>query len=251
MLSRMQHSDGQPQALADGPPALFDETTPLAPSAVVHGAGPEPRPSPQRALVREMVETGLLAVLVFLCVRASFGTYRVEGHSMDPTLADGQFLIVNELAYARVNVATLRRLLPFSGKGRPAERELFSGPQRGDIVILHDPREPAGKELVKRVIGLPGEVVEISGGRVYVDGRQMQEPYIEQKWSGEKPKVLIPEGEYFVLGDNRDGSADSRYFGLVPRALLVGKVALRTWPAGAAGTDFGGAPTLAGEVTRP
>lgn len=213
--------------------------------------GSRPGSSRRRRLVREVVETGLLAVLVFLCVRASFGNYRVEGHSMDPTFADGQFLIVNRLAYARVDVEALRRILPFSGGGGQAEREVFSGPQRGDIVILHNPRDPAAKELVKRVIGLPGEVIEIAAGQVYINGRLLEEPYIKQAWRDEKPKVLIPEGEYFVLGDNRGGSADSRFFGLVPRDLLVGKVALRTWPLGDVGTDFGGSPTLAADVTRP
>ena len=218
--------------------------------------GPEParvarRSHRGRRLVREVVETGLLAVLVFLCVRGSLGNYKVEGHSMDPTLADGQHLIVNKLTYARVDVERLRQVTPFWGDAGADERELFSGPQRGDIVILHDPRDHAGKELVKRVIGLPGEVLEISAGRVYINGRLLDEPYIHQKWSGEKPRVLIPEGDYFVLGDNRDGSADSRYFGLVPRDLIVGKVALRTWPAGDAGADFGGAPALDAAVTRP
>lgn len=188
----------------------------------------------RRVLVREVVETGLLAVLVFLCVRASFGNYKVEGHSMDPTLADGQYLIVNKLIYARVNVTRPAHAARF-GELRGGKRELFSGPQRGDIVILHDPRERAGNELVKRVIGLPGELLEVSAGRVYINGRLLDEPYIHRKWSG----------------DNRDGSADSRYFGLVPRDLIVGKAALRTWPAGEASADFGSAPTLDSAVTRP
>ena len=211
----------------------------LALSGAAPEAGPGPRPSRRRMLVREVVETGLLAVLVFLCVRASFGTYRVEGHSMDPTLADGQFLVVNELAYARVDVGTLRKLLPFWGDGGPAERQLFSAPQRGDIIILHDPREPGGKELVKRVIGLPGEVVEISGGQVYIDGRLLQEPYIMQKWSGEKPRVLIPDGEYFVLGDNRNNSSDSREWDELPLDRVIGKAWISYWPS----TYWGVIPT--------
>ena len=244
-IDEIQVYDGTPPPRAEFEGSWPDEASSEA------GPPPAPRPSRGRTLVRELVQTGLLSVLVFLCVRASFGTYKVEGHSMDPTLADGQFLIVNKLSYSRIDVQKLRRLAPFWGEDGPDERDLFSGPGRGDIIILHDPRNPDGKELVKRVVGLPGETIEIAAGRVYINGRLLDEPYIKQQWSDEKPKILIPPGEYYVLGDNRGGRADSRYFGLVPRELIVGKVALRTWPPGDAGTDFGGKPTLATEATRP
>ena len=251
MLAGMDPGDEQLPLHDRSPmgPAAFGAPSPSPEDAPGEGSAAHSSRR-RRGLVREVVETGLLAVLVFLCVRASFGNYKVEGHSMDPTLADGQYLIVNKLIYARVNVTRPAHAARF-GELRGGKRELFSGPQRGDIVILHDPREQAGKELVKRVIGLPGELLEVSAGRVYINGRLLDEPYIHRKWSGDKPPVRIPEGEYFVLGDNRDGSADSRYFGLVPRDLIVGKAALRTWPAGEAGADFGSAPTLDSAVTRP
>ena len=203
-----------------------------------------------RVLVREVVETGLLALLVFLAVRASFQNYRVHGHSMDPSLEDGEFLLVGRLEYAQVNVGQLARFIPFLDAADNEKQDVFHGPQRGDIVILEDPRDPSGDRLVKRVIGLPGEKFEIVNGVVYVNGRQLHEPYITEPWTGSTPPTVIPPGEYFVMGDNRNNSDDSRFLGLIPRELIIGKAMVSFWPTEKFGLAPNESPTLDPNVTR-
>lgn len=130
---------------------------------------------------------------------------------MYPTLEDGEFMILNKLEYR------------------------FSSPQRGDIVVFRDPRVREA-ELTKRVVGLPGETVEIESGKVFVNAMLLEEPYITTPWNDTKPKILIPEGEYYVLGDNRDNSLDSRssQVGLVPKDLIIGHHSFVYWPWAAA-----------------
>jgi signal peptidase I len=195
--------------------------------------------------IRELVETGLLALLVFLSVRASFQNFKVDGSSMYPTLEDGQFLIVNKLVYSEVDMEKLSKFIPFMEAGEDPKRSVFHGPQRGDIVVLQDPRKPE-TDLIKRVIGLPGETVEIVGGKVYINDLLLEEPYITAPWNDTKPKILIPEGEYYVLGDNRDNSLDSRssQVGLVPKDLIIGKAMLSYWPR----DKFGLAPNEGGDL---
>jgi signal peptidase I len=210
------------------------------------GEGTTIRPgSKTKTWIRELVETGLLALLVFLSVRASFQNFKVDGSSMYPTLEDGQFLIVNKLVYSEVDVEKLGKFIPFVEAGEDAKRNVFHGPQRGDIVVLQDPRKPE-TDLIKRVIGLPGETVEIVGGKVYINDLQLEEPYITSPWNDTKPKILIPDGEYYVLGDNRDNSLDSRssQVGLVPGDLIIGKAMLSYWPR----DKFGLAPNEGGTL---
>jgi len=197
--------------------------------------------------VRELVETGLLALLVFLSVRASFQNFKVDGNSMLPTLEDGQFLIVNKLVYSEVDMEKLGKYVPFINAGDEPKRNVFHGPQRGDIVVLRDPRKPE-TDLIKRVIGLPGETVEIVNGRVFINDMLLDEPYITTPWNDTKPKILISEGEYYVLGDNRDNSLDSRssQVGLIPKDLIIGKAALSYWPR----DKFGLAPNEEGSLTE-
>jgi signal peptidase I len=197
--------------------------------------------------VRELVETGLLALLVFLSVRASFQNFKVDGNSMLPTLEDGQFLIVNKLVYSEVDMEKLGKYVPFINAGDDPQRHIFHGPERGDIVVLRDPRKPE-TDLIKRVIGLPGETVEIVNGKVFINEMLLEEPYITTPWNDTKAKILIPEGEYYVLGDNRDNSLDSRssQVGLVPEDLIIGKAMLSYWPR----DKFGLAPNEEGPLTE-
>ena len=200
-----------------------------------------PGPSSASRLIREIVETSLLAILVFLCVRASFGTYQVEGHSMDPTLQDGEFLIVNQLTYARIDTNNLSDVVPGFPGGK---HDVFGGPGRGDIIILHNPQDPAGKRLVKRIIGLPGELIETTGGEVRIDGHPLEEPYIHITWRVSGPSVVCPAESYYVMGDNRDNSSDSRVFGCVPHDLLIGKATISLWPSDRFGLAPNKEPTL-------
>jgi signal peptidase I len=256
---------------SDGPvPLVFERMRPqkqaVSPSVVVQPFGPAerdwelaaaPAAVAQRStttgrVVRELVETLLLAVLVFLAVRASVQHYRVEGHSMDPTLADGEFMLVNTLAYSEVNVDKLARFVPFWDPGKPDVRHIFQAPKRGEIIILHDPTPRHGPDLVKRVIGLPGDRVEVFGGHVYINGRELHEPYIKKAWdSGNQPPVVLGAGEFWVMGDNRNNSLDSRVFGPIADELIVGKAMFSWWPRATIGLAPNKTPTLDKAVTRP
>jgi signal peptidase I len=168
-------------------------------------ADEQPRSRTGSAL-RELAETILFTLLIYLLVRSFLlENYRVVGHSMDPTLEDEQYLVVNKLGY-RLNE-----------------------PQRGDIVVIHDPRS-SGRKLIKRVIGLPGEVVEVKSGKVFINEQPLDEPYIQGPMHYTKTPTPIPSNQYYVLGDNRNNSSDSHSWGTLPREKIVGKAWLSYWP---------------------
>jgi signal peptidase I len=156
-----------------------------------------------RSLVREILETVLLAVILFLVLNTTTGRFQVNGSSMEPTLHNGQFLIVSKVTY------------------------WIYPPERGDIIVLHP--NVSAEEYIKRVVGLPGERVEIRDGAVWVDGVMLEEPYIANypTYSG---SWSLGEGEYLVLGDNRDNSSDSHSWGPLPEENIVGKAWLCYWP---------------------
>ncbi|MFN0148258.1 MAG: signal peptidase I, partial [Dehalococcoidia bacterium] len=239
-----------PPGWSDAGRVGFDDTFPLPGAFAGFGedelAVPAANANRGRTLIRELVETGLLALLVFLAVRASFQNFKVDGSSMFPTLKDGQFLIVNKLVYSEVDVDKMSRFLPFLDPGAEPKRHVFHAPDRGDIIVLIDPKKP-DTDLIKRVVGLPGETVEIVDGRVYIDGFLLDEPYIKTPWHDNRPKVAIPEGQYFVMGDNRDNSLDSRssQVGLIPKDLIIGKALLSYWPK----AQFGPAPNGSPKIT--
>lgn len=171
---------------------------------------PAPRPSPGRAVVRfarELLETILPALLIALLINVFVGqATRVEGQSMEPNLHSEQRLVVEKLSYR------------------------FHGPQRFDIVVLKMPDQ--GEELlIKRVIGLPGETVEIRDGEVYVNGNLLDEPFTDASTHpGRDSKVTVPPLHIYVMGDNRDRSNDSRSFGPVPIDNVIGRAWLSYWP---------------------
>ena len=156
------------------------------------------------AWVRTLAQATVYATLVVTFV---VQVARVEGQSMAPTLADQDRLIVNKLSY------------------------LFSEPQRGDIVLLFYPLDP-DKSYVKRLIAEAGDSVRVVDGRVYVNEVALRDDFVPAEYRSHDdwgPEV-IPEGYYFVLGDHRNGSSDSRHWGNVPKKYVVGKVQLRWWP---------------------
>ncbi len=153
----------------------------------------------------DVLETLLLSAVLFLAINALSARVRVDGFSMVPTLQDGEFVLVNRLAYRMGN------------------------PQRGDIIVFHFPLDPASQDLIKRVIGLPGDQIMVGQGLVYVNGQPLPEPYIAAAplYSGE---WVVPDGDLFVLGDNRNDSSDSHSWGMLPEKEIVGKAVFIYWP---------------------
>jgi signal peptidase I len=176
---------------------------------------PPPEPGGGQRLVRffrEVLETVLPALLIALLINVFVGqATRVEGQSMEPNLHSEQRLVVEKLSYH------------------------FHGPQRFDIVVLKVPSQ--GEELlIKRVVGLPGETVEIKDGGVYINGEILDEPFIDEYTQpGRHDQVTVPPLHVFVLGDNRDRSNDSRSFGPVPIENVIGRAWLSYWPLADAG----------------
>lgn len=137
----------------------------------------------------------------------------VEGTSMVPQLHDGERLLVNKLIYYKIESVSWGHL------------------ERGDIVVFWFPKEP-DKSYVKRIIGLPGETVEVRNGKVLIDGRELNETYLDAEYNKSLPTFpprKVEEHFYFVMGDNRDNSSDSRYWGLVPEKYIYGKAFFRYW----------------------
>ena len=170
-------------------------------------------------VLKELVEAVFLAAIVFLLIQTSLRNFKVEGLSMDPTLEGGQYLMVNKLVYFQVDLDRLARTVPFWRVDEPAFKFAGHPPERGEIIVFHFPKDPT-KDFVKRVIGLPGELVEIRDGKVYVNGDELPEPYIEGYPTQCQPPstvnncpLRLGEGEYYVLGDNRPYSNDSRRWG--------------------------------------
>ena len=187
-------------------------------------------------LAWELLQTIVLTLAIFLGVRSVVQNFRVEGASMEPTLETGQYLLISKVSYFHIEGTPLANILPTAKQG--SIEYLFGGPQRGDIVVFRAPTQP-DKDFIKRVIGLPGDTVLIKNGTVYVNGQPLQEPYIHYPASYTYPfdgqPKQIPDGYYFVLGDNRPNSSDSHLGWNVPVDNLVGRAWVSYWPP----TDWG------------
>jgi signal peptidase I len=223
-----------------------------------------PRPE-RRWLVtfREVAETLLLAALIFLAVRGSFQNFKVEGHSMDPSLADGEYLIVNKLTYAQIDLSFLD-FLPFFDAGDDPVHYLWGSPDRGDVIVFRAPTSPE-RDFIKRIIGLPGDTVTIdqATGQVSVNGSPLSENYIlgttscSQSCEWKVPEANTEESRnqcgsndcYFVLGDNRQNSSDSRQGWFVPKENIVGKALITYWHQGGPELDL--APNHSVSLTDP
>lgn len=162
--------------------------------------------------VWEIIKIVIIALLIVVPIRTFlFQPFFVRGESMAPAFEDGDYLIIDEISYR------------------------FQGPQRGEVIVFRYPDDPS-QRYIKRIVGLPGETLEIKDGRVVISNQQ--EPYVLDESDylpsdiftpGEK-SISLTENQYFVLGDNRRASADSRRWGSLPRENIIGRVLLRAWP---------------------
>jgi signal peptidase I len=170
------------------------------------------QPSMGWVLLREIVETVVLALVIFLLIRQVVQNYRIESHSMRPSFEEGQFILVNKLAFK------------------------LGAPERGDVIIFHNPNNTR-EDYIKRVIGLPGDTVEVRGQMVYINSRPLPEEYPLNAFAPNSHfgPVVVEADRLFVMGDNRGNSTDSRAFGTLSEDLVVGKAWVRVWPA----SEFG------------
>lgn len=157
-----------------------------------------------RSWVRDLFFSISISLFIILFV---YQPVKVEGGSMEPGLQDQERIFINKLAYRLGDI------------------------ERGDIVVFHYPRDPR-KSFIKRVIGLPGDRVRVFDGHVYLNGRLMQEPYVPEEFLDSRayPEVKVPPDSYYVLGDHRSMSNDSRDIGPVARSYIYGKAVFSYWP---------------------
>jgi signal peptidase I len=203
--------------------------------------------------LKDLLETIALALLIFLALQSSVRNYRVELSSMEDTLWPKDRLVVNKLAYFHLDTETIDRLVPLVDIWKDKETLFpFHPPERADIIVFRFPNDPS-RDFVKRVIGLPGETVSMKGGEVFIDGDRLVEPYLMERDKDNMAPTLVPPNSYFVLGDNRNGSSDSRHWGPVPLDNIVGKVFLRYWPFSEFSLLSDGSPDVvdAGSVENP
>ncbi len=176
-------------------------------------------------LVRDLV---LFIALIIILIVFVAQPVIVEGVSMVPQLENGERLLVNKLIYYDIESVSWGHI------------------ERGDIVVFWYPKDP-NKSYVKRVVGLPGETVSVRNGRVIVDGMLLNEPYLDIQHNqsmANSPEVEVDEYHYFVMGDNRDNSSDSRVWGVVPSKYIYGKAFFRYWRPSGIGFLPEGEPTL-------
>ena len=179
------------------PPA---DDTPVVSPPTVEAAAPQHRSH----LLREIVETVLLTIAIFLLVNAATGRFRIEGASMEPNLHDSEYVLIDKISYR------------------------LHTPERGDVIVFE--RQGVERDYIKRVIGLPGDTVQIGGGKVMVNGRTLDEPYLNTTMLNDMPARKIDPEHYFVLGDNRNNSSDSRSFGSIAAKDIIGRAWLVYWP---------------------
>jgi len=177
---------------------------------------------------RDVVETVILALLIFLAVRAAVQNFRVDGSSMEGSLHNGQYLLVSKATYFKVNLGFLD-FLPFYDSGDNPEHYIFRPPQRGDVIVFRFPNDPS-RDFIKRIVAAPGETVEIKDGLVFIDGNYLKEPYITNRAHYSYGPEKVPPKSYFVLGDNRNNSYDSHVWGMLAEENIIGQAWLSYWP---------------------
>ncbi len=187
---------------------------------------PSPSPSPrQKSFFRDTLEVVFLALALYLVIQYAVQTVHVLGSSMVGTLHDNDLLVASKISYK------------------------LHAPQRGDIIVFKPPNDDA-RDFIKRVIAIPGDSLRIVKGVVYINGEVLNEPYLPERWTynntwpADGSAQVVPPNHYFVMGDNRNHSSDSRTFGFIELNSILGKAELRIWPLDAVGL-LNTRPTLA------
>lgn len=190
--------------------STFDTNT--QPPSPVSNPSPVPHDEHKQSFLGEILNFALIALLIVLPIRMFIAQpFIVSGASMETTFSSGQYLIVDQLSYR------------------------FEEPERGDVIIFRYPKDPS-KFFIKRIIGIPGDTVEINGNVVTItnaahpEGVTLEEPYVLDMAPNTTLTERLGEEEYFVMGDNRDASSDSRMWGVLQRDKIVGRAFLRLYP---------------------
>lgn len=192
------------------------------------------KPKKHKSSTQEIVETLLMAVVIFLVLHSVILPFRVDGFSMEPTLHDREMLFINRRSYSHFDINRILNLIP--GVDREGEHQWypFSPPSRGDIIVFEPPGQQS-EPYIKRIIGLPGDHISIHDGGVFVNGERLAEPYLrsETAWRGiTAQEYVVEDGHLFVMGDNRNNSSDSRVFGAITISSVIGKAWVAYWPLG-------------------
>jgi signal peptidase I len=184
----------------------------------------------KKSTAREYFESIVIAVILALFVRTwAVQAFKIPTGSMENNLLIGDHLLVNKFIFGPTISDIEKKLLP------------IRDPRRGDVVVFKYPDEPE-RDFIKRVIGLPGETLELRNKKVYINGQPLDEPYVHFLEPASNSQevtsydvrerygpVRVPDGQYFVMGDNRDNSQDSRYWGFLPRAYIKGRALMIYW----------------------
>ncbi len=206
-----------------------------------------------KSIAHELIEAVVLSLLIFLMVQAVVQNRKVVGQSMEPSLHNDEHLLIDRASYFQYDTNFLSHL---TGQNAVPvhDKFLLAGPTRGDVVVFRPPVQGEDQDYIKRVIGLPGETVEIKAyDGVYIDGKKLAEPYIKDipdyNWPTTGQAGLVPPGHVFVLGDNRRNSSDSHAWGFLDEKSIIGRAWISYWPRDLWG--FLQQPSYAGIETHP
>ena len=159
----------------------------------------------KKSMIRELLETVISAgVIAFIIITFIGQVTVVRGASMEPTLHDNERLIANKISYR------------------------FETPERGEIIIFRPPLE-IKRNYIKRIVGIPGDKIEIANGEIYLNDKKLEESYVKNRSYENMPTTIVPDNSFFVLGDNRPNSSDSRYWGFLPERNVVGEALVIYW----------------------
>ena len=206
-METFQPTGDEPVSAGETPEFVTDPPVPELTDAASIPAGETPAEEKTnwKQFAFDLIETLLLAVILYFGINALSARVRVDGFSMNPTLQDGEYVLVSKVSYK------------------------LGQPQHGDIIVFKFPGGQPAQDLIKRIVGLSGDVIEVREKVVYVNGLPIDEPYIAAAplYSG---VWQVPDGFLFVLGDNRNDSSDSHAWGLLPVGNVIGKAILIYWP---------------------